>query len=147
MANRIEEEGTRFSDPNDLTSQISEYVKLKASIDGLEARQSELRKKLFAAIEDGGFEDDKGNIQLELGSVIDGVYRLEKQRRTKRTLDEARAEALLEELGLADDIYEMKPVLNEDYLMAAFYEEKITEDQLEEMYPLSITWALRTVKK
>ena len=147
MANRIEEEVTRISDPNDLTSQISEYVKLKASIDGLEARQSELRKKLFAAIEDGGFEDDKGNIQLELGSVIDGVYRLEKQRRTKRTLDEARAEALLEELGLADDIYEMKPVLNEDYLMAAFYEEKITEDQLEEMYPLSITWALRTVKK
>jgi hypothetical protein len=31
--------------------------------------------------------------------------------------------------------------------MAAFYEEKITEDQLEEMYPLSVTWALRTVKK
>lgn len=147
MANRIEEEGTRFSDPNDLTSQISEFVKLKASIDGLETRQAELRKKLFEAIESGGYEDDKGNLQLELDNAIDGVYRLEKQRRTKRTLDEARAETLLEELGLSGDIYEMKPVLNEDYLMAAFYEEKITEAQLEEMYPLSVTWALRTVKK
>lgn len=147
MANRIEEEVTRFSDPNDVTSQIREYVKLKASLDVLEARQSELRKKLFEAIETSGYEDDKGNLQLELDDSIDGVYRLEKQRRTKRTLDESRAEALLTELGLADDIYEMKPVLNEDYLMAAFYEEKITEDQLEEMYPLSVTWALRTVKK
>lgn len=147
MANRIEEEGTRFSDPNDLTSQIREFVKLKASMDVLDTRQSELRKKLFEAIEAGGYEDDKGNLQLELDDSIEGVYRLEKQRRTKRTLDESRAEALLEELGLAGDIYEMKPVLNEDYLMAAFYEEKITEAQLEEMYPLSVTWALRTVKK
>lgn len=147
MAKLIEEEGTRFSDPNDVTSQIREYVKLKASMDGLEARQSELRKKLFAAIEDKGFEDEKGNLQLELDESIDGVYRLEKQRRTKRTLDELRAESLLEELGLAGEVYEMKPVLNEDYLMAAFYEEKITEEQLEEIYPLSVTWALRTVKK
>lgn len=147
MANRIEEEGTRFSDPNDLSSQIREYLMAKATEAAMKTRTTELREKLFAAINEGGYEDENGNLQLDLDSEIEGVYRLEKQRRTSRKIDEERAESLLQELGLADDVYEMKPVLNEDYLMAAFYEEKITEDQLEEIYPLSITWALRTVKK
>lgn len=144
---RVEPEEGRFADPDDLNSQISEYIKVKANLDMLEKRHSELKEKMFAAIESGGFEDDKGNLQLELENPIDGVYRLEKQRRTKRKLDELRAESLLEELGLAGEVYEMKPVLNEDALMAAFYEEKITEEQLEEIFPLQVIWALRTIKK
>jgi hypothetical protein len=31
--------------------------------------------------------------------------------------------------------------------MAAFYENKITEDELDQMFPASVTWALRTLKK
>lgn len=146
MANVIPEEG-RFADPDDIKSQIREYVKLKASEDMIKKRTSELREIIFAEIDQDGYEDDKGNHQLDLEEAVDGVYRLEKQRRTKRVLDETKAEELISELGLTEELYEMKPVLNEDALMAAFYEEKITEDQLEEMYPLSVTWALRTVKK
>lgn len=146
MANVIPEE-SRFADPDDIKSQIREYVKLKASEDMIKKRTSELREIIFAEIDQDGYEDDKGNHQLDLEEAVDGVYRLEKQRRTKRVLDETKAEELISELGLTEELYEMKPVLNEDALMAAFYEEKITEDQLEEMYPLSVTWALRTVKK
>lgn len=146
MANRIEEDG-RFADPDDLKSQISEFMKIKANLALLEARESELKNKFFAKMTEDGFEDDKGNIILELDEAVDGVYRLEKQRRVKRKLDELRAEVLLEELGLAGEVYEMKPVLNEDALMAAFYEEKITEEQLEEIFPIQVIWALRTVKK
>lgn len=146
MANVIPEEG-RFADPDDIKSQIREYVKLKASEDMIKKRTAELRDIIFAEIDQDGYEDDKGNHQLDLEEAIDGVYRLEKQRRTKRVLDETKAEELISELGLNEELYEMKPVLNEDALMAAFYEEKITETQLEEMYPLNITWALRTVKK
>jgi hypothetical protein len=147
MANRIEEEGVRFNDPNDLASQIREFVKLKTTVESMESRQSELKEKLIAALDASGYEDDKGNIQLELDEEIEGVYRLEKQRRVKRKLDESRAEELLAELGLDGEVYEMKPVLNEDALMAAFYEEKITEAQLDEIFPLTVMWALRTVKK
>lgn len=147
MANRIPEEAGRFSDPNDLTSQIREFVKLKETIAVMESRQDELKVKLYEALDNAGYEDDKGNIQLELDEAVDGVYRLEKQRRTKRKLDELRAEQLLSELGLADEVYELKPVINEDALMAAFYEEKISEEQLDEIYPLTVIWALRTIKK
>jgi hypothetical protein len=31
--------------------------------------------------------------------------------------------------------------------MAAYYQDKITEDQLDEMFPVTVTWALRTLKK
>lgn len=146
MANVIPEEG-RFADPDDIKSQIREYVKLKASEDIIKKRTAELRDVIFAEIDQDGYEDDRGNHQLDLDEAVDGVYRLEKQRRTKRVLNEAKAEEIITELGLNEQLYDMKPVLNEDALMAAFYEDKITEDQLDEMFPLSITWALRTVKK
>lgn len=146
MAKAIEEE-KRFADPDDIKSQIAEYVKLKASEDLIKKRTAELRDVIFAQIDEEGYEDDKGNHQLDLESAVDGVYRLEKQRRTKRTLNEETAEEILAELELTEEVYEMKPVLNEDALMAAFYEGKITDEQLDSIYPLTVTWALRTVKK
>jgi hypothetical protein len=30
---------------------------------------------------------------------------------------------------------------------AFFYENKITEDELDDMFPATVTWALRTLKK
>lgn len=146
MANIIPEE-QRFANPDDITSQIREYIKLKQSIDIMDTRTSELREKLFSEIDQEGYEDDKGNHQLDLESEIDGIIRLEKQRRVSRKLDELKAEEIISELGLTEELYDMKPVLNEDALMAAFYEEKITEQQLEEIFPIKVTWALRTVKK
>jgi hypothetical protein len=147
MANVIPEEGSRFEDPDTVDAQVREYAKIKASMEVLEARQKELRSKLFTVLDDEGLEDDKGNIQYELPSAIDGIVRLEKQRRVTRKLNEPLAEEILTTLGLYDDIFELKPVLNEDALMAAFYEDKLTEEQLDDMFPANVVWALRTVKK
>jgi hypothetical protein len=147
MANIINEGETRFSDPDDFNSQIQEYIKVKSSLDILEARQKELRDKLFTQLDLLGDEDSKGNIQLILDEEIGGIVRLEKQRRSSRKLDELKADELISELGLVDEVYEMKRVINEDALMAAFYEEKITEEQLDTMFPVTVTWALRTLKK
>lgn len=146
MANLIPEEG-RIADPNDPAAQIREYVKLKATESVLKARAEELRVTIFARMEEEGYEDDKGNIQLDLEQPIDGVVRLEKQRRATRKLNEAKAEELLNELGIYDEIFVMKPVLDEDALMAAYFEDKITEAQLDEMFPTNVIWALRVLKK
>ena len=147
MARLIDEGEIRFADPDDIESQISEYAKLKASMEILEARQKELREKLFQHLDLEGLEDDKGNIQLELPTAIDGIVRLEKQRRVTRKIDELKAEEIISERGLEDEVYEMKRVINEDALMAAYYEEKITEAELDEMFPANVVWALRTLKK
>lgn len=146
MANVIDGVTPRFENPDDLESQVREYTKLKASIEFMESRQKELREKLFAAFEAEGFEDDKGNLQLPLENEVEGIVRLEKQRRVSRKLNEPKADEILTELGIKDDIFVLKPVLEEDALMAAFYDGKITEEQLDEMYPSTVTWALRTLK-
>lgn len=147
MAKRIDEEVSRFEDPDSLDAQVREYVKLKTAIDSMESRQKELRDKLLAALDTDGFEDNSGNLQIELPSAVEGVLRLEKQRRVSRKLNEPKAEEILTMLGLYDDIFVLKPTLDEDALMAAFYEEKITEEELDEMFPANVTWALRTLKK
>jgi hypothetical protein len=147
MAKLIEEEGARFEDPNSLEAQIREYVKAKSVIDVMDARVKELREKIFVRLDEEGFEDDKGNVQLPLDNDIEGVLRLEKQRRVTRKLNEPKADEILTARGIKNDVYVMREVLEEDLLMAAFYEDKITEDELDEMFPANVTWALRTLKK
>ena len=147
MANTAPEEGIRFSVPDDLESQVREYIKLKATMESLESRQKELREKLFAKIDEDGFEDDKGNVVLELAATVEEVVRLEKQRRVTRKIDEIKADEVIAEKQLGDEVYEMKRVINEDALMAAHYEGKISEEELDEMFPAKIVWALTTKKK
>lgn len=146
MAKRIEEEARTFVGPEDVAGQVKEYIYVKKNIDQLDARSKELRDKLFSHLDEGGYEDDRGNVQLELESEVDGVVRLEKQRRVTRKLNEPKAEEILTELGLKDEVFVMTPVLDEDKLMAAFYEGKITEEQLDDMFPSTVVWALRTLK-
>lgn len=147
MANRIPEEGTRFSDPNDINSQVREYVKLKASINSMEARQKELRDKILDYVDQNGDEETSGSFSLYLDEDIDGVCRVQKTRRVKRTLNEELADSIIEQAGIAEDVYEWKRIINEDNLMAAFYNEQITEEQLDAMFPPVVSWALNTLKK
>jgi hypothetical protein len=146
MAKRIEEETRTFVGPDDVAGQVKEYLYVKKNIDQMETRSKELRDRLFSHLDEDGYEDDKGNFQLELTADIDGIVRLEKQRRVTRKLNEPKADEILSELGLKDDIFVLTPVLDEDKLMAAFYEGKITEEQLDDMYPSTVVWALRTLK-
>jgi hypothetical protein len=40
----------------------------------------------------------------------------------------------------------MVKTLNEEKLMAAYYDGKVTEQQLDEMFPVAVSWALWTRK-
>lgn len=146
MANLIPEE-PRHLDPNDINAQIREYVKLKASEKAFKARSEELREKIVEFIDAEGVEDSSGNIGIYLDEDVDGVIRLQKTRRAKRVLNEEVADAIIAEAGIADDVYEFKRTINEGALMSAFYNEQITEDQLDAMFPVDVQWALNTLKK
>lgn len=147
MAKAVDEEVREIYDPNDLKSQVREYVRLKDSIEALDKRSKDLRDKLMEVLDNDGLEDDKGNILYELEEPIDGVLRLEKQRRATRKLDELKAEEIIEARGLTDKVYKMVRVIDEDALMAAHYDGEITEEEIDEMFPVSVVWALRTPKK
>lgn len=146
MANVID--GPReFANPDDKETQIREYIKLSHTIDSLEDRKKELRSALFEILEVEGEEDEKGNLLLPLKEPIDGVIRVEKSGRRSRKIDETKAEEIIAARGLEDEVYKMVRVVDEDALMAAYYEDKLTEQELDEMFPVSVVWALRIPKK
>jgi len=145
MVERID--GPREFNSDDLTGQTTEYAMLKKSIDQYEARQKELKASLFAKIEADGFEDDKGNLWLELPEPVEGYVSLQKQKRVTRKIDEMLAEDLIEKKGLANRLYKTVRVVDEDELMAALYEGLLTEEEVDEMFPAKIVWALMLSKK
>lgn len=147
MARVSDENSIRISDPNDLNAQVREYLMVKQSLDVLEKRQSELRNVIFDKLDSDGEPDEKGNVFLELPEEVDGVARLEKQKRVSRKLDETTAEEIINEKNLQDKLFKTVVVVDEDEVMAAHYEGLLTEDEIERMFPAKVIWALRTVKK
>lgn len=141
------EEKINFADPDNFETQVREYARLKATMDMLESRQKELRESLFAALDEQGFEDDKGNVVIELPNEIEGVVRLEKQRRVSRKVDELAAEEIISEKNLEEELYTTVRIVNQDAIMAALYEGKLSEDEVDRMYPPIVTWALRAAKR
>jgi hypothetical protein len=142
----IPEEGRTFADPDDFETQVREYVRLKATMKAMEARTKELHTKFMEKIELEGQEDSEGNLILDLPFDADGFTKLEKQRRATRKLDETLAETVIAETGLEEEVYEYVKTLSEEKLMAAYYDGKITEEQLDSMFPTKVTWALWTKK-
>jgi hypothetical protein len=139
---RVKNDEPRFSDENDLIARTKKYAFLKSQLDYFEKEQKALRALLFEDLDEIGEEDDKGNVIIELPEEVEGYSSVVKQRRVSRKIDEARAEEIIAEHELEDVLYKTIRVVDEDALMAALYEDVLTEEEVDEMYPQSITWAL-----
>jgi uncharacterized protein YebE (UPF0316 family) len=127
---------------NPLIKEAKEYAFVKQQLDYLEKQQKELKAKLFAHLDDIGEIDDKGNVVLELPEEVSGFVALVKQRRVTRKIDEFRAEEIITEKGMEDSLYKTIRVVDEDALMAALYNDELTEAEVDEMYPQNVVWAL-----
>lgn len=132
----------RNTDETDLIARTKKYSFLKSQLDYLEKEQKALRSELFAMIDGEGEVDDKGNLILELPEEVDGFQSLVKQRRVTRKIDELKAEEVITAHGMEDTLYKTIRVVDEDALMAALYNEELTEAEIDEMYPQNVVWAL-----
>ena len=139
---RVKDEDLRNIDEEDFIAQTKKYAFIKAQLEFLEKEQKTLRTQLFEVLDAEGQEDDKGNIIIELPSDIDGVSSLVKQRRVSRKIDEDKAAEIIAEHGLEETLYKTIRVVDEDALMAALYEDDLTEEEVDQMYPPTVTWAL-----
>jgi hypothetical protein len=144
---RVKPEEPRGPEQDDLVNQTKEYAFIKAQLEYLEKQQKELREKLFEALDGSGEPDDKGNIILELPQEIDGYVSVVKQKRVSRKVDELVADEIITAKGMEDTLYKTIRVVDEDALMAALYNDELTEEEIDQMYPQKITWALILSKK
>jgi hypothetical protein len=132
----------RNTDETDLVARAKRYSFLKSQLDYLEKEQKALREELFEVLDGEGEVDDKGNIMVQLSQEVDGFNSIIKQRRVTRKVDELKAEEIITAHGLEDSLYKTIRVVDEDALMAALYEEVLTETEVDEMYPPKVVWAL-----
>ena len=139
---RIKEEEPRVAATDDLEAQAKQYIFFKKQVEYFESELKLLKEKIFEVVDTKGEVDGNGNIFVELPNEIDGVTMLQKQRRVSRKIDPQMADNLIVSKGLETELYKTIQVIDEDALMAALYEGKLTEEEVDLMYPQKIVWAL-----
>lgn len=139
---RVKEEEPRVPAVNDLEAQAKQYIFFKKQVEYFESELKSLREKIFEDIDANGEVDGSGNLFVELSSEIDGVTMLQKQKRVSRKIDPQTADNLIVSKGLENELYKTIQIIDEDALMAALYEGKLTEEEVDLMYPQKIVWAL-----
>jgi hypothetical protein len=96
-----------------------------------------------------GEADEKGNywIRFEEEPIEDPdgveVTAIQAQRRAPKTLNAERAEALLRRKKMWDQCTETitQVVINEDAILAAAFEKRLTEEELESLYDIKVSYA------
>ena len=137
----------------DLLSVLSEYLQNRSIKERSDYHESDGKKKLMMHLETDGEIQEGGHRTLEVdpplsymqykgGKPIEKrVTGIKRTRRQSTSLNEDRTMALLKELNLVDACTEIIVVLNEDAVLAANYEGKISDEALEACYDESETFA------
>ena len=131
----------------ELVKKFRAYIRSKKTIDDLTKDVNVLKSDLADAVDSQGEADDRGHVWLPLPEVVDGYASLQRQRRVSQRLDEETAEQILKDKNLYDRCYEKVPVLNENEVMSCLYEGLLTEEEVDKMFPKSISWALIPIKE
>jgi len=124
-----------------LIQKFRDFISFKTRIDSLTKEQNVLKEELNQYVIENGVEDDRGHINFELPEEVDGFRRLQRQRKVSLGLDMDAAILILTKKGLADRCIKSIPTVAEDEVMAALYEGKLTEEDIDTMFPKKVTWA------
>lgn len=120
---------------------FSEYIGLSKQSKILAAREGELKKALATIVETDGYTDDKGSEYIDFKEVIDGYAGLKRERRVYQSLDEEKAFAVLAKKKLTALCTRTITVVDEDAVNAAFYDGKLTQDDIDAMFTVKINYA------
>lgn len=133
-------------DKKELINNVRQNVILKDEIDNLTKRQTEIKSRITETVIAMGEEDDRGHVVVEIDDEVSGIAKVMRQKRVTKSLDQQIAEDLLEKKGLKERCLQPVYVLNEEQIMAAYYEGLLTEEDIDTMFPAKITWALVMAK-
>lgn len=131
---------------DDVNATAREYMMVKAEIAKMEKHQKALRDSLMEVIEKAGYEDDLGHKWIDLDESVAGISGLQRQRRVSRGTDMESATEILKALDLFEECTEIQYVLNEDAIYKALFDERLTDADIDTIYPQHETFALVTKK-
>lgn len=106
-----------------------------------------LKAGMKAFVNDHGQLDDKGNRVLAFDEPVevDGVTYIGARCEARKTtyLEEDEAERILRERGLYDDCTVTVISIDQDRVMAAYMEDKLSDADLGEMFSDKVVWAFK----
>jgi len=138
---RVAKPSREVSAVNPIVEKFRDFVHYKSRIDTLSKEQNLIKEELNQYVIENGVEDDRGHINFELPEEVDGFKRLQRQRKVSLGLDMDAAILILTKKGLAERCIKAVPTVAEDEVMAALYEGKLTEEDIDAMFPKKISWA------
>lgn len=119
---------------------------------GVKAQTKFLTKQLNAGKEallkivqrHGEVQPETGSLFLELSEPISDrkIVRLKAQRSETKGINAEACEKILKDKGLWDEMVEWVPQLDEGKVHAAYFDKKITDDELSRMFPSSVHFSL-----
>lgn len=124
----------------ELKDNIRQYLALKDQLDLITKRQTEIKQRLIEAV-DAVEADDRGHRILSVEDETVGEVTLTRQRRVSKSLNMDVAEEILTKKGIKDTCIKMVPIIDEGAIMAAFYENYLTEEDIDLMFPSKISYA------
>jgi hypothetical protein len=124
-----------------IKAEVKQYVTLKDEIATMETRVKQLKTRITTAVEAMGETNDKGHIVLDLGEG-DSIKSVVKQRRVSKGFDEATANNILKARNVYDTCTKVVTVLDQDAVMAAYYDGTLTDEDIDQMFPEKVSWAL-----
>jgi len=131
---------------DELKANARQYLGLKDQISLLTGRQSELKSRILKDIDEVEAQDN-GHKVMSFEDPIIGAVKVTKQRRVSKVLDMSIAEDLLTDKGIYDTCVKQITVLDEDAIMAAYYEGLLTEQDIDAMFPSKESFALLVENK
>ena len=125
----------------ELIDKVRQYAAIKTQLAEIQEREKALKAELRETVMELGEEDAKGSFVLDISDEISGVRKMIQQRRVSKTFDPDKAENLLTDKNLLERCTTMVPVLNEQEILAARYEDLLTDDDIDSMFPAKESYA------
>jgi hypothetical protein len=132
---------------NPLLAKVADYVTIKRNIDDMSKQQNRIKSELSELVDTDGEPDEKGHLIYELPEKVFGVTALKRQRRVSQSLNESIAEDILKKKDIYNRCYKMVPVLDESEVMACLYDGLLTEEEIDEMFPKTVSYAFYIVEE
>lgn len=134
-----------------ITRSVLEWLYLKNQADELVALANQARDRVTREVcnSAGSYFDERGHRYLDLDkplTVGETTYgAVKRERRVTRIANPDRAHDLAAELGLVDRLFPPTPTFDEQELFVVYQEGGITEAQIDELYDVKESWALKAV--
>lgn len=134
----------------DFASTFKEWLGIKTQTQTLAKRQKQLKDRMVAQMERDAADpaikhvylDEKGSYYVDFPEgEVDGFKGIQWRCVPTSGLDEERAEKILKEKGILEQCTIMVPELDQEAINAAHYEGIISQEELDEIFVKSTTYA------